>query len=196
MNNEGPLLESLTRRMAECPQELLLVPALAVARSGQFNLTAVVCDHFLAMGAPVNAGNAEHFIWKTRALSPNHLKVIAIAVWVLHDEWFLKRRELAPAMWKLISEELPLRADIFKAEEAVKDPDRREELVRVCLKHLDLRPKNESIAQASDRLTTLDSAERQRVMKQTREAEARARKIREQMAAEEAKAAAARYSPE
>ena len=56
--------------------------------------------------------------------------------------------------------------------------------------------RGETPAQATDRLTMLDSAERLKVMRQTRDAEARARKIREQMAAEAARAAAARYSPE
>jgi hypothetical protein len=78
----------------------------------------------------------------------------------------------------------------------VGDPDRREELVRVCLAELGLRPRGETVAQAMDRLNTLDSVERKRVVDQTREAEARARQIREAMARRAAQEAAARYSPE
>jgi hypothetical protein len=45
-------------------------------------------------------------------------------------------------------------------------------------------------------LNTLDSVERKRVVEKTREAEARARQIREAMARRAAQEAAARYSPE
>jgi hypothetical protein len=78
----------------------------------------------------------------------------------------------------------------------INDPDRREELVRLCLKGLGLIPQGESAAQAADRLTTLDSVERDRVIRETRQAEARAREIREAMARKRAEEAAARYSPE
>ena len=81
------------------------------------------------------------------------------------------------------------------AAKFVTDPDRREELARVCLSQLGLRPAGESIAQAQDRLTTLNAAERQRVIKAARQAEERAEKIRAAMkrqAEEEANAKAMR----
>jgi hypothetical protein len=77
----------------------------------------------------------------------------------------------------------------------VADPDRREELVRVCLRELGLRPAGETVAQAKDRLTTLNAAERTRVVKAARKAEQRAADIREAMrrkAEEEANAKATR----
>jgi hypothetical protein len=122
--------------------------------------------------------------------------MISLATWLLHDDSFLARKDLADAMWKLLSKELDDLATVVRAENVINDPDRREEFVRVCLKYLNLRPKGETPTQAADRLNTLDSAERLKVVRQTRDAEARARKIREQMAAEAARAAAARYSPE
>jgi hypothetical protein len=57
------------------------------------------------------------------------------------------------------------------------------------LKSLGLRPAGESIAQAQDRLTTLSTAERQRVILAARQAEERARQIREAMAREAAREA-------
>ena len=62
------------------------------------------------------------------------------------------------------------------------DPDRREELARLCLKDLGLRPAGESLAQAQDRLNTLSSVERQRVIGAARQAEERTRAIRAEMA--------------
>ena len=60
----------------------------------------------------------------------------------------------------------------------------------------DVEAKMVALAQATDRLTTLDSIERNRVMRKTRSAEARARRIREEMVKKSAQEAAARYSPE
>ena len=78
----------------------------------------------------------------------------------------------------------------------VTDPDRREELTRFCLRELGLRPAGETIEQARDRLNTLDSVERVRIVSATRDAESRARAIRQAMATKRAQEAAARYSPE
>jgi hypothetical protein len=64
------------------------------------------------------------------------------------------------------------------------------------LRALDLRPAGESVVQAQDRLTTLDSVERVRVIKEARAAEERARKIREEMARKAAEEAAAAYGRE
>ena len=60
--------------------------------------------------------------------------------------------------------------------------DRREELVRVLLASIDVRPAGETIEQSFDRKATLDSVERSKVMQATIAAEKRARKIREAMA--------------
>jgi hypothetical protein len=50
MDSEGPLLEALTRRLADCPQEFLLEPR--VGDGGVIDMAALVCDHFRAMGLP------------------------------------------------------------------------------------------------------------------------------------------------
>ncbi len=81
-------------------------------------------------------------------------------------------------------------AELVKAPQLIADSDRREELSRLCLKALDLRPAGETAAQAQDRLTTLNTAERQRVVAAARAAEERARQIREAMAKKAAEEAA------
>ena len=193
MTEEGPDLAALTRRLAECPSEFFLPPL--VRDQGQIDVMAIVCDHLRAMDLELPARSIP--VPQDRStFAINRLRLIAIATWMLHDGWFVSRKGLAPAMWSLFQEGLDDLARVVTADDVVKDPDRREELARVCLKELGLRPQGESETQAADRLTTLDSAERVRVVRQTREAEARARKIREQMAKEAAQAAAARYTPE
>jgi uncharacterized protein YoxC len=61
---------------------------------------------------------------------------------------------------------------------------------------LGLRPGGESESQALDRLTTLNTAERQRVIRAAREAEERARAIREAMAKKAAEEAADKWTRE
>jgi hypothetical protein len=104
-----------------------------------------------------------------------------VACWLLHDPWFRQPALAEPAL-RLLTRDLPALADATTADKCVSDPDRREELARLCLKALGLRPLGETIAQAEDRLATLNSAERQSLLKATAAAEKRAAAIREAMA--------------
>ena len=56
-----------------------------------------------------------------------------------------------------------------------------------------LRPKGESIEQANDRRQTLDSVEREGILRATASAERRAREVREAMAKKQALESASRY---
>jgi hypothetical protein len=183
----GPQLDRLLHRLADCPPDFLLPP-------GEIDVTALACDHFRALNAAVPGAEKRRAI---ASLPPEAQRLIAIVLWLLHDEWFLSRPQLADATWNLLqAASLAKLAKLVRAEAMVNDPDRREELVRLCLKEMDLLPQGESAVQAADRLTTLDSVERERVIRQTRQAEARAREIREAMARRQAEEAAARYSRE
>jgi hypothetical protein len=195
MNEEGPLLEALTHRLSECPGDFLDEPR--AGKKGTVDVAAVVCDHLRAMGfAPEGRIDLGRVLHAGDRASANRLRLIAVACWLLHDEWFLKRPDLGPRMADLLIEGLDGLAGVVRAEAAIGDPDRREELVRVCLARLGLRPRGESGIQAADRLTALDSAERARVVRATREAEARAREVREAMARRAAEEAAAKVSRE
>jgi hypothetical protein len=198
MDAEGPQLEALTHRLSECSADFLGKPTTAAAR-GTVDVPAVVCDLLRAMGATPNGADAVKR-FAPPALTPaveNWLRLVCVASWLLHDEWFLSRgAQLAPAVWDLLVNRLDGVAKVSRAEKAVTDPDRREELARLCLSALKLRPRGETREQAADRLTTLDSVERERVVKQTRAAEERARQIREAMAAKAAEEAANMYGRE
>jgi hypothetical protein len=177
----------LLHRLAECPADFLLEP-------GEIDLVALACDHFRALGLAIPSLPERRIL----ARLPNEAqRLVAIVLWLLRDAWFVARPQLAEATWQFFqSESLPRLAKLVRPEAMVNDPDRREELVRLCLKGLSLVPEGESAAQAADRLNTLDSVERERVIRQTRHAEARAREVREAMARKRAQEAAARYSRE
>jgi hypothetical protein len=76
------------------------------------------------------------------------------------------------------------------------DPDRREEVARSVLAHFGYRPAGESAAQAQDRLTSLSLTERERVVQAAREAEQRARVIREALAKKAAEESADKWTRE
>jgi hypothetical protein len=186
MPSIGPQLAVLLHRLAECPPDFLL--------SNEIDITALTCDHFRALGIAIPGPPERRSL---AALPSESQHLIPIVLWLLRDDWFVARPQLAQASWRFLqSDALTQLAKLASADTVINDPDRREEVVRLCLKGLGLVPEGESAVQAADRLTTLDSVERDRVIRQTRQAEARARKIREAMARKRAEEAAARYSRE
>jgi hypothetical protein len=124
------------------------------------------------------------------------LRLTLIACWLLADDWFKRNgRALVIEIKRFLMEGVHELAISGAADKFTTDADRREELARVSLAQLSLRPAGETETQAQDRLMTISSSERQRVIKAARAAEERARHIREAMArqaAEEAQAKAMR----
>jgi hypothetical protein len=198
MNEEGPYLETLTRRLSECPADFLAEPR-TVRGAGQVEVAAVVFDLLRDLGSgKITKKDVNQFNFSNPKSKDerNYLGIVLIASWMLHDVWFRSRGKFADLAFELLSNGLKEVASLVDSQKFVSDPDRREEIARLCLKGLGLRPAGESIAQAQDRLTTLDSAERVRVVKAAREAEERARLIREEMARKAAEEAAANYGRE
>ena len=182
MNTEGPTLESLTRRLAECPPEFLALPR--VAETGAVHVDAVVSDLLRELGgAGLSADDARVFRSRNRKADRARVSLALLACWLLHDEWFASRPRFAEAALRLLSQGLSELAATTAIANFVTDPDRREELARLCLRELGLRPAGETIAQAQDRLATLNAAERQRVIKASLQAEQRAQQIRAAMQA-------------
>lgn len=123
-----------------------------------------------------------------------HSQWMPLVVWLVSDPWFMRQTKLQPRLMQLFkNSRLQGLARLVKLESLVNDPDRREELVRMVLSALELRPAHETAAQALDRLNSLDSAERKRILQATLEAERRAREVREAMARAKAQEAASRY---
>jgi hypothetical protein len=195
VDEEGPVLETLTRRLAECPADFLAEPLIGT--SGTIHVAAVVSDLLRDLGGPgLTAKQAAGFQPADAKKQRNRLQSVLVCCWLLHDQWFRARRRFAPGVLDLLTSGLDDLASLVPATQLVTDPDRREELSRLALKALALRPSGETAAQAQDRLTTLSSVERQRVIQEATVAEARARKVREAMAKKAAEEAAAKYMRE
>ena len=202
MTTEGPPLESLTHRLAETPADFLAEPRIGAA--GSVNVAAVVFDTLRDLGgAPVPQELLAAFQPVNAKKNRNRLSAVLIACWLLHDPWFIAQAAgttrsegsqsataLTERAYQLLVNGLSDLTALVQAPRLVSDPDRREELARLSLKALGLRPAGESDAQAADRLTTLSSSERQTVVKAAQAAEARARAIRAEIARKAAEEAA------
>ena len=196
---QGPPIEALTRRLLDTPRELLAEPF--GASGGQVVVAAVVSDVLGLHGGPgLDTISAAPFRLPPdpASVTPtavNRLRCALLASWVLADPAltaFARRDEVLAFLSSGLAE---LAATVTSAS-LVADPDRREELARRCLLALGLTPSGETEAQALDRLNTLDSAERARVLAATREAELRAAEVRQAMHAKAAAEAAAKASRE
>ena len=80
MQREGPVLETLTRRLSECPPEFLASPRIGAA--GKVVVPAVVADLLREIGGE-STGNVkpEAFHSKTPWQQRNRLSLILVACW-------------------------------------------------------------------------------------------------------------------
>lgn len=189
MHHEGPLLETLLHRLADCPAEFLAEPRFG--NRGDVHVAAVVNDWMRSLGAPpLTSAQIKAFSPAEAKTHRNWLMLVLVACWLLDDPWFRQQTDVAPAALDFLQHGLTDVAAHASAPHFTTDPDRREELARLCLKALNFHPRGETPAQAQDRLMTMSSVERQRVVAAARAAEERARQIREEMARRAAQEAA------
>jgi hypothetical protein len=206
MSNPGPLLEQLTRRLAETPPEILAEPAAGAKAGVETGAVAGDVLRVLGMQRPDAAWLLALHPEQADKTARNLLRLTLVASWLLAEPWFRGRADAVKAQdW--LREGLAELAALAGADAFVKDDDRREELARLCLKAVGCAPQGETDAQAQDRLESISSVERKRVIAASRKAqvlarkrrveeEERARKVREEMQKKAAEAAAAKGSRE
>lgn len=176
MKNPGPPLESITRRIAETPAEFLLAPRIGTA--GDVHVPAVVYDTLRQLGISIPLPDLAVFAGRDPKTDRTRLSIALLACWTLADEGLRSASSDLPSVLVLLRDDAGELATHSTAAKITQDPDRREELARLVLARLNLRPAGETLAQAQDRLTTLSSAERARILKASRQAEERASAIR------------------
>jgi hypothetical protein len=194
MEKIGPELSRLTRYLAEIPADFLDEPK--ISKGGRLVVAALVNDVLLRFGRRANASELALFDGGSLKQDRNHLQVIAIATWLLTEEWFATAQISADNILTLLAQQLTEMAKVTRADKFVTDSERREEFARVILARLNFRPANENKAQAIDRLSSLSSIERQRLLEESRAAEKRAREIREALARKAAKESADKWTRE
>ena len=194
MQREGPILESLTRRLAETPEDFLSEPRIGSV--GQVRVAAVVGDLLRQLDIPFTLDRLTPFAGADARGDRNRLAITLVLCWLLSDDWFRVAKPNGDQLLQLLHSEAAELAAQAASKRFVADPDRREELARLALARLGFRPAGETVVQAQDRLSTLNSAERARVMQASRAAEERARKIREALAKKAAEESADKWTRE
>ncbi len=195
MQNEGPPLESLLHRLTDTPEDFLAEPRIGA--TGRVHVAAVVGDYLAQLGSSADPERLGRIFQATDPKTAgNRLSVALLLTWLLSDPWFLEQQTPGDAALEAIVETSTQLAPHVAAKRFVADPDRREELARFALARLNMRPAGESVAQSQDRLTTISTAERTRVMQAARAAEERARAIREQLAKQAAHESADKFTRE
>lgn len=194
MNNSGPVLETLTRRLAETPADFLEEPV--VAGQGTVVVAALVNDLAQMHGKRLPEAALGVFAGTAPHVDRNRLALVMVAAWLLADEWIVGKA-LAPAtLVALLTGPMAELAVGTGAHKFVADADRREELARVILASLDYRPQGETLAQATDRLSAISATARRKLLAASRASEQRAREIRAALAAKAAEESADKWTRE
>ncbi len=193
MNQEGPTLERLLRRLIETPADFLAEP-LCSNGHGIIHVPAVVSDLLELHGS---TGTDVGFLMPGDSATLRRSAGVSLLLcWLLADSDLISLKIPATDLYTLLTNGAMELASQNPATRYRDDSERREEFVRFALARLDLRPSGESPLQARDRLTTLSSIERNRVLAASRAAEQRAREIRETLARQAARESADKYTRE
>jgi len=187
----GPSIDDLTHFLAECPPEFLAEPA-AQSTEG-IHVDAVVFDTLLRLGGTTSYKSMRLFEPGEQRNATN--RITLVMCWLMSHPWFVDQG-LADLTHKTLLELPGEIAPLVKPERLVDDPDRREELARLVLRRLGLVPKGETEAHAADRLKSISSVERKRLLEETRAQVEHAQRLRKAMAEKQAREAAARYTGE
>jgi hypothetical protein len=175
---KGPILESLLHHLSEIPPEFLDEPMLKNA--GRVDCAGVVNQLLSRFGLlPLTIEEAGEINLRRDATQRNRLRMILVSSWVLSHVWFRENLKSPERIVMLLTTDLEELVQSVDAQKCVLETDRREELVRFLLMRLGIRPEGETEAYAKDRLTTLSTAERQRVLKASRASEERAKALRD-----------------
>lgn len=199
METHGPDLITLMRRLSAVPDvffgplesnDISKPPALCVG--------ALVNDLIYdAQGDYLDYKELERFIPSSQPTNHNYLRIVSLLCFLYREpafESFLKESRRLLAF--LRSTRLEQLSKIIDYKEFITDSERREELSRLSLEGLGLLPAGENKIFSQDRLTTLDSIERKKIVQKTKEALERAQKLKEEMERRAAEEAASKMSRE
>jgi hypothetical protein len=175
MKQPGPKLEVLLRRLAETPSEFLLDPK--IGKRGAIAVAPLVNDLLAVIGDRATRKELSKFESDISS-DRNRLGLVLIVVWLLSGEWRSAISVKRENVFRCLSEVVSGLSEGTPAHQFIRDPDRREELARTMLCHLDLLPEGETEIYAIDRLSSVSGLERKRLLQASRIAEQRAREIR------------------
>src|SRR5947207_12373403 len=124
MQHEGPILESLTRRLAETPEDFLAEPR--IGQTGRTHVAAVVGDLLRLLGGSPEQEQLNLFVGAAVSPDRNRLAITLLLCWLLSDDWFRETKPQINMVLELLNVEARKLSVQVAAQKFVMDPDRRE----------------------------------------------------------------------
>jgi hypothetical protein len=129
-------------------------------------------------------------------INDNHWRAIHISTWLLSNKDFVNNPAIEEQLYSFWFVELQLASAYVKFNEWINDDERAEEMVRLLLNCCKITPHGENEEEAADKLSSLSSVDRHKVLKQSYEAHERIMNIKREMAEKKAREAANTYGRE
>src|SRR5690349_8612495 len=126
MQAEGPILESLTHRLADTPQDFLGEPR--IGSHGQVHTGAVAGDLIRMLGQAFDPAALSGLEGADPKRDRNRLAVVLILCWLLADEWFRASKPAVATVLELLRQGAAELGAQVPSQKFMTDPDRREEL--------------------------------------------------------------------
>jgi len=184
----GPSMLHLHQRLLAYPDTV--APCGPALLALLYDLTSLLAP---SVTGPVLAPLAGLPQCRADATAPTPADTLMLVIWLLADP-AIKNAVVYPE--DLVSLLLASNTLMSTSTPALEDEDQREELIRLTLNGLRLKPQHETDRQAQDRLLMVSSSERARVVAASRAAEERAEAIRRALAEKRAREAADKYTRE
>src|SRR5262245_49623401 len=121
MEREGPVLEALTRRLAETPIDFLAEPRIGSA--GRIHVAAVVGDLLSGFGDSLENFSLERYAGRDARCDRNRLAVTLLFCWLLADKWFRETKLKANDILRLLETDAAELAAQAAAKRFITDPD-------------------------------------------------------------------------
>lgn len=185
----------LVTHLRKCP-DIFLEPSSFIESQG-LNSIALICDTYRIVSNNFfkNDFNIPTAI-NLKSIDDNHWRSIHISTWLLSDPNFTNIPSIAEKLYNFWFEELQYASVFVKYNAWISDDERAEEMVRLLLHCCEIIPDGENYDEAADKLSSLSSADRQKVLKQSYEAHERIMSIKREMAEKKAREAANTYGRE
>lgn len=195
--DKGPSISYIDLRLSEIPPIFIDKPEIIDG----FTTTSIILSDLLyeIEGRPLSRIETDKFFNPIKS-DINHLKIIQIICYILNDNWFRNyfksNKNKINSIKSFLFTYLTEYSKINKAERFVYDGEGREELSRLLFKSLSLIPEGETENEAKDRLVSIDSIERKKVIELSKQSQKRIKELREALERKEAEEAASKMSRE
>lgn len=185
----------LVAHLRKCPDNFLR-PSSFVSSEG-IDSIALICDAYRITSNIFlrNEFNLPAHAY-LKSIEENHWHAIHISVWLLHHQNFVNNPLIDDKLFSFWFEELEEVSAYVQAKDWVGDDERAEEMVRLFLNWCEIIPDKESYDEATDKLSSISSVERHKVLKKSYEAHERIMNIQREMAEQKAREAANTYGRE